>query len=182
MLEGILEGVEAVVDKDLAAVVLAVKVDADALLLLTDVPAVHLGWGSADRLPIRRLSLAGAAQGVADGTFPSGSMGPKVAAAAAFVRRTGKFAAIGALGEAVAVLERRSGTQLVGSIDERRRDSRARQSATQIDGRDNALAGPAAAKRSGRKIMPVRWSALVGPTGNGATTRSAVRSTRRVEP
>ena len=47
----------------------------------------------------------GAADGVRDGTFAAGSMGPKVAAAAAFVRRTGGFAAIGALGDAVAVLE-----------------------------------------------------------------------------
>ena len=121
--DGALEGVEAVVDKDLAAVVLALRVGADALLLLTDVPAVYLRWGSEDPLPIRRLTLAGAAQGVADGTFPSGSMGPKVTAAAEFVRRTGKFAAIGDLEDAEAVLARRSGTQLVASIDNRVRRS-----------------------------------------------------------
>ncbi|MEX2183922.1 MAG: carbamate kinase [Chloroflexota bacterium] len=113
--DGVLEGVEAVVDKDLAAVLLALKVDADALVLLTDVPAVHMGRGSVDRPPIRRLTLAGAAQGVADGTFPSGSMGPKVTAAAEFVRRTGRFAAIGALQDARAVLDGRAGTQLVSA-------------------------------------------------------------------
>ncbi len=114
---GVYVGVEAVVDKDLAAVVLALAVDADALLLLTDVDAVHLGWLSAGRVPIRRLTLAGAADGVADGTFAAGSMGPKVTAAAEFVQRTGRFAAIGALDEAAAVLDGRAGTQLVRTVE-----------------------------------------------------------------
>jgi carbamate kinase len=114
--DGACEGVEAVVDKDLAAVVLAVAVGADALLLLTDVSAVHLGWSSADRVPIRRLTLAGAAAGVSDGTFAVGSMGPKVTAAAEFVRRTGGIAAIGALEDAAAVLQGRAGTEIVAEL------------------------------------------------------------------
>jgi carbamate kinase len=110
---GGLVGVEAVVDKDLAAAVLAEAVDADALLLLTDVEAAEFGWGAPDRISIRRLTLEDAAAGVADGTFAAGSMGPKVRAAAEFVRRTGKVAAIGALDDALGVLEGRSGTQLI---------------------------------------------------------------------
>lgn len=110
---GGLVGVEAVVDKDLAAVVLAESVDADALLLLTDVEAAEFGWNAPDRVPIRRLTLEDAAGGVADGTFAPGSMGPKVRAAADFVRRTGKVAAIGALDDALGVLEGRSGTTLI---------------------------------------------------------------------
>ncbi len=110
---GALVGLEAVVDKDLAAVVLAEAVGADALLLLTDVPAVHLRWGSTDGMPIRQLALAGASAGILDGTFAAGSMGPKVSAAADFVRRTGGYAAIGALADAVAVLDGRAGTRLV---------------------------------------------------------------------
>ncbi len=110
---GALVGVEAVVDKDLAAVVLADSVDADALLLLTDVEAAEFGWGAPDRISIRRLTLEDAAIGVADGTFAAGSMGPKVRAAAEYVRRTGKVAAIGALDDALAVLEGRSGTTLI---------------------------------------------------------------------
>jgi carbamate kinase len=110
---GALVGVEAVVDKDLAAVVLAESVDADALLLLTDVEAAEFGWGAPDRISIRRLTIEDAAIGVADGTFAAGSMGPKVRAAAEFVRRTGKVAAIGALDDAIAVLEGRSGTRLI---------------------------------------------------------------------
>jgi carbamate kinase len=110
---GALVGVEAVVDKDMTAVVLAESVDADALLLLTDVEAAEFGWGAPDRISIRRLTLDDAAAGVADGTFAAGSMGPKVRAAAEFVRRTGKLAAIGALDDALAVLEGRSGTTLI---------------------------------------------------------------------
>jgi carbamate kinase len=113
---GALVGLEAVVDKDLAAVVLAEAVKADALLLLTDVSAAHLGWGAAEPLPIRRLTLAGAAAGVEDGTFAAGSMGPKVTAAADFVRRTGGFAAIGALEDAVVVLDSRAGTRIVDEV------------------------------------------------------------------
>ena len=115
--DGVYVGVEAVVDKDLAAVVLAQAVDADALILLTDVDTVHVGWGSPGCVKLRRLSLAGAADGVADGTFAAGSMGPKVAAASEFVQRTGGFAAIGALDEALAVLEGRAGTRLVRTVD-----------------------------------------------------------------
>ncbi len=115
-------GLEAVVDKDLAAVELAVVVNADALLLLTDVDGVYDTWagrpaGAAGRAgaPIRRLSLEDAARGIHDGTFANGSMGPKVEAAAAFVRRTGRWAAIGALDDAVNVLAGRSGTRIVAS-------------------------------------------------------------------
>ena len=115
--DGAYVGVEAVVDKDLAAVVLAQAVDADALLLLTDVDAVHVGWGSPDSVKLRRLTLAGAADGVADGTFAAGSMGPKVMAASEFVQRTGGLAAIGALDEAMAVLEGRAGTRLVRTVE-----------------------------------------------------------------
>ena len=111
--DGTLTGLEAVVDKDLAAVLLAEAVGAQALLLLTDVPAVRLGRGTSGESGVAVLTLAQAAAGVADGTFPGGSMGPKVTAAAAFVRRTGGFAAIGALDDAVAVLAGRAGTRLV---------------------------------------------------------------------
>ena len=111
---GVLVGVEAVVDKDLAGVVLAEAVGADALLMLTDVAAAHRDWGSRNPTPIHRLTIAAATAGVADGTFARGSMGPKVEAAAEFVRRTGGFAAIGALEDAVAIMAGRAGTRIVG--------------------------------------------------------------------
>jgi carbamate kinase len=108
-----LAGVEAVVDKDLEAVVLAETVHADVLLLLTDVSAVQLGWGGPNPVPIRRLAASAAFRGIVNGTFAAGSMGPKVQAAAEFAERTGRLAAIGALDRAVDVLAGRTGTVVV---------------------------------------------------------------------
>lgn len=110
---GALVGVEAVVDKDLAAVTLALGVHAEALLLLTDVPAVCSGWGTRWPVALSELTVDAGDAGVRDGTFAAGSMGPKVAAAASFVRLTGGYAAIGALGDALALLEGRAGTRLI---------------------------------------------------------------------
>jgi carbamate kinase len=106
-------GVEAVVDKDLAAVVLAEAVAADAVLFLTDVAAVHAGWGTPESVPLRELDLTAAAAGLAAGDFPRGSMGPKVEAAASFVRRTGGYAAIGGLADAVSILAGEAGTRII---------------------------------------------------------------------
>ncbi len=110
--DGRLEGREAVVDKDLAAVVLARAVAADGLLLLTDVDAVYGGWGTPDAAPIRRMTVEEALRGLDDGAWPSGSMAPKIRACAEFVRSGGRFAAIGSLDQAAAVLWGRSGTRI----------------------------------------------------------------------
>jgi carbamate kinase len=104
---------DAEVDVDLAAAELAAGIDADALLLLTDVPAACLAWGRPNPIPIRRITIEGATAGIENGTFPADSMGPKLAAAVAFVHRTGRFAAIGSYEDAVAVLEERAGTVVV---------------------------------------------------------------------
>ncbi len=103
-------GVEAVIDKDLAAALLAERLDADALLLLTDVPYVMRDFGTARQRPItevtpgelRRLGL------------PDGSMGPKAEAACRFAeRRPGAIAAIGELVDAAALLAGKAGTRVV---------------------------------------------------------------------
>ena len=104
-------GIEAVIDKDHASALLARSLGADALLLLTDVAQVELGFGTAQARAIRRASPAQLAP-VAPREFPAGSMGPKVEAACAFVSATGGIAAIGALEDAVAVLEGRCGTRI----------------------------------------------------------------------
>jgi carbamate kinase len=107
--EGAVHGVEAVVDKDRAAALLAEQLDAHALLLLTDVPGVVAGWGTPDAVELERATPAQ----LRDLTFAAGSMGPKVEAAARFVERTGGLAAIGALDHAEAILAGRSGTQII---------------------------------------------------------------------
>jgi carbamate kinase len=109
--DGRLSGVEAVVDKDLTAAALAISLAADRLLVLTDVPAVMRDFGTPGATPIRTID-AGALDGL---SFPAGSMGPKIAACAQFARATGHPAAIGALGDAAAILSGDAGTTITAA-------------------------------------------------------------------
>jgi carbamate kinase len=104
--DGKLRGVEAVVDKDLATEVLAEALEADALLLLTDVPAVVRDFGTPQATPITRATPAALRRE----RFPGGSMGPKVEAVCRFVETTGDLGAIGALEDAPLILEGKAGT------------------------------------------------------------------------
>ena len=106
-------GVEAVVDKDLAAVVLAAAVGADRLLLLTDVDGVYRGFGGDAPEHLERLSPAEARVMAESGELGRGSMLPKVEAAARFAERGGT-AHIAALGDAGAALSGRAGTAVAG--------------------------------------------------------------------
>jgi carbamate kinase len=104
--DGLLHGVDAVIDKDLASALLARAVGAGALLLLTDVDAVYEAWGSPGARPIRRIDPAR----LRDLPLPEGSMGPKALAACEFVEATGGIAAIGRLADAGALLVGSTGT------------------------------------------------------------------------
>jgi len=103
---GGLRGVEAVIDKDLTAALLAVELDADVLLLLTDVAAVYEDWPSPCERPIRFTTPSA----LRARSFAAGSMGPKVEAACRFAERTGRSAAIGALDAAARLLDGTAGT------------------------------------------------------------------------
>jgi len=103
---GRLEGVEAVVDKDLTTSVLAEALDADVLLVLTDVPNVVRNYGKADAEPILRATPASLQRE----DFPAGSMGPKVDAVCRFVEVTGDMAAIGRLEDAADIIAGKAGT------------------------------------------------------------------------
>ncbi len=104
--DGGLLGVEAVIDKDRAAGLLAEDLDAEAFLMLTDVDAVYLDWGTPEQRPIGKAAPAElSALG-----FPPGSMGPKVEAACIFASHPGRIAGIGRLEDARAILEGRAGT------------------------------------------------------------------------
>ncbi len=109
-----LEGVDGVVDKDLAAALLARDLGADALMILTDVDAVYEGWGTPAAQPIRRLTRARAEAMMADGAFGAGSMRPKVEAALAFAGAGGGRAIIARLSDGPAALAGQAGTTLVG--------------------------------------------------------------------
>ncbi|MFN8161951.1 MAG: carbamate kinase [Solirubrobacterales bacterium] len=104
--DGGFRGVEAVVDKDLTAALLARRLGADLLLMLTDVDAVRLGFGTGGERPIGRTTP----EELRSHEFEAGTIGPKVEAACRFVEATGKPAAIGALGEARLVAAGERGT------------------------------------------------------------------------
>jgi len=109
--DGTLEGVAAVIDKDLAAELLAEQVQADALLILTEVEKVAIHFGEPNQQDLSRLSLAEAARYAAEGQFGVGSMLPKVEAAMRFVRANpGKRAIITSLDKAVDALDGKTGT------------------------------------------------------------------------
>ena len=109
--DGTLEGVAAVIDKDFAAELLAEQVDADVLMILTEVEQVAIRWGKPDQENLSHLSLAQAAQYVEEGHFAPGSMLPKVQAAMKFVRANpDKKAIITSLDKAIDALEGKTGT------------------------------------------------------------------------
>lgn len=105
---GQLRGVEAVVDKDLTAAALAISLQADMLLILTDVSAVMLDYGTEHQAAIRDVDL----NDLAKLSFPAGSMGPKIEACRRFVIATGKLAAIGSIDDAALLLAGEAGTRV----------------------------------------------------------------------
>jgi carbamate kinase len=107
-----LQGVEAVIDKDLSAALLATELGADQLLILTAVPQVILHYGRPEAQPLERITVAEAEGYLRAGHFPAGSMGPKVEAAVAFARQTGGEAVIAALDEALAASVGSAGTRI----------------------------------------------------------------------
>ena len=103
-----LQGVEAVIDKDLASALLADELGADLLVIATDVDGVYLNWGQPDQ---QRLGAVTADD--LDGLeLPAGSMGPKVAAATGFARRTGNEAVIGSLADIADIVRGSAGTRV----------------------------------------------------------------------
>jgi carbamate kinase len=108
--DGRLQGVEAVIDKDLSAALLAERLGADVLVMLTDVDRVIRGWGTDDPEPIASAT----ADELRALQFAAGSMGPKVQAACRFVEATGGRAAIGSLAAATGVVAGTDGTQVAG--------------------------------------------------------------------
>ena len=108
-----LEGVEAVIDKDLASALLARDLEADVLAIVTDVDAVYEGWGTPEQRAIRRATP----DALAESEFASGSMGPKVKAACSFVAETGGLAVIGSVADTPALLRGEAGTVVTRDAD-----------------------------------------------------------------
>jgi carbamate kinase len=111
-----LRGVEAVIDKDLTAAILARDLDADTLVIATDVPNVMVDFGTPSERPLGRVTSAELRELAAAGQFARGSMGPKVEAALRFVERGGDRAVITSLEHiADAVTGDAAGTVLTAS-------------------------------------------------------------------
>jgi carbamate kinase len=111
--EGHIRGIEAVIDKDLAGEKLAESVDADLLMILTEVDQVYLNFGKKEQEGLRTLRLEEAKKHLKEGQFPAGSMGPKIEACIRFIEYGGEKAIITCLECADEALEGRGGTQIV---------------------------------------------------------------------
>jgi carbamate kinase len=109
---GALSGVDAVIDKDLAAALLAQEVGADVLLILTDVPRAYINYNTPEQQALGTVTRAEMTAYAAAGHFKAGSMGPKVAACLRFVEGGG-VAVIGSLIEVVPALAGEAGTRIV---------------------------------------------------------------------
>ena len=108
-MNGDLRGVEAVIDKDLAAEKLATLIGAEELVSITPVEQVSLNFGKPDQKNIKRMTKAEARRYLEEGHFPPGSMGPKVEAAIKFLEDGGKRAIITSAQQAYRALRRRDG-------------------------------------------------------------------------
>ena len=112
---GELEGVAAVIDKDLASEKLAEDLDADTLMILTAIEKVCINYGKPDQLEISELDANTARKYISEGHFAPGSMLPKIEAALKFIlSKNGRRAIITSLDKAVDALNGRAGTTLRG--------------------------------------------------------------------
>lgn len=107
-----LQGVDAVIDKDLASQKLANEVAADILLILTDVEHVCINYGKENEMPLTDVSLQEIERYYKDGHFPPGSMGPKIEAAINFIRNGGKETIITSINKAWEALQGKTGTHI----------------------------------------------------------------------
>ena len=115
--DGRIRGVEAVIDKDLGAAVLARTVGADVLVIATDVPNAVLRYGTPDAEPVGTVCVERLRALAAEGHFASGSMGPKVDAACRFVEHGGRLAVITSLDQIVDAVAGEAGTVVVPNPD-----------------------------------------------------------------
>lgn len=108
--EGILAGVDAVIDKDCASALLANLIGADELCILTGVDKVAINYKKPDQRYFDAMTVADCERYLAEGQFPKGSMGPKIEAACDFIRRGGTKVIITSMENAVAAIDGKAGT------------------------------------------------------------------------
>ena len=111
--EGWLEGVDAVIDKDLASAVLGLEIGAEKLIIITGVEKVALKFGTPQQIDLDRLTVSEAKKYMAQGEFPKGSMGPKIQAAINFIEGGGKEVIITSIEKTSQALKGNAGTRIV---------------------------------------------------------------------
>ena len=151
--DGTLKGVEAVIDKDYTASLIAAGIGADLLVILTGVDQVSLNFGRADETRVRRMTVSEARAHLEGGQFPEGSMGPKVRAGVEFAERTGHEVLITSAPRLAQAVRGRSGTRIVP-------DGRAR---GRGPGRDREREGAA----GGDRTRPARRAAAPAERAGG---------------
>jgi carbamate kinase len=114
MPDGRLEGIDSVIDKDYASALLAEKIQADKLVILTGVDKVSVNYGKPDQVDLDELSVADAKRYLDEKQFPSGSMGPKIRASIRFIEGGGKEVIITSLERVVDAFAGKSGTVIRG--------------------------------------------------------------------
>ena len=112
--QGNLQGVEAVIDKDLCSALLAENLDADLFIIATDVAATYVDWGK----PTQKAIAKASPEAISQMGFAAGSMGPKVQAAVNFVKQSGKDAVIGSLSDIVEIVEGKAGTRITTKVSD----------------------------------------------------------------
>lgn len=113
---GLYEGVEAVIDKDYAASLLAREVGAELFIILTGISRVYYNFGRPDQKPLPVITVEEAKKYLAEGQFPPGSMGPKIKAAIEYIEAGGKEVLITSASHLKAALINRSGTRIVANL------------------------------------------------------------------
>ncbi len=111
--DGSLEGVDVVVDKDLASSVLALDIKADYLMMLTGVENVFLNYGESNQVPLDTITAKEAERYMAEEHFPPGSMGPKIQAAINFLKGGGKCVFITSIDKVQETIAGNTGTRII---------------------------------------------------------------------
>lgn len=112
---GLFQGVEAVIDKDYAASLIAREVKVDLFIILTGIERVYQNFGKPDQKPMPVITVEEARRYLAEGQFPAGSMGPKIRAAIEYIEAGGKEVLITSASHLKAALLKRSGTRIVAT-------------------------------------------------------------------
>jgi glutamate 5-kinase len=174
---GALSGIDAVIDKDLAAALLARELGADALLILTDVPRAYVHYGTPEQAALDRVTASEMRAYAAAGHFKAGSMGPKVEACLRFVDAGGE-SVIASLTEVGPAMAGRAGTHIVPDAPAKKAAKRTTGAGTA--GKAGKAGGKAAApaKAAGRK-EPAKRKRRDTNTSGGADVIDITTARRR---